>query len=485
MVRKFSDVLLLDDDRQRVETLQTCLDFVGVKCHFFDFVAWLQQGREFDLTSIGLVMIGHSSLPIALEKLIGELSIEQQPLPKVLLCEWPELGAENSQRLAILDYFHSPYRYDQLLALLHSAQLSLKYHTAAQPIQLECQGFVGQTPVICEIRNLIHQVASRDVSVLITGESGTGKEVVARALHQHSDRRDKPFVPVNCGAIPAELLESELFGHEKGAFTGAISSRAGRFELADGGTLFLDEVGDMPLPMQVKLLRVLQERQFERVGGNKTLEVDVRIITATHKNLEEMIKTGEFREDLYYRLNVFPIEMPPLRERVADLPLLISEFMSRLQEQGLSVMHFLPEAMESLKRHPWPGNVRELSNLLERLAIIHAGGVIGVSELPVKFRHVEEPNPEKYNPVMPPLNLIPDESTVITLDEDRETLPQAKLELLKKGIDLKNFLETTEQQLIEQALSESGHVVARAARLLGIRRTTLVEKMRKYEMARS
>ena len=500
MDRKFSDVLLLDDDHQRSQSLQTCLSFMGVNCHIFDFVSWFQRGRDFDLSSLGLVLIGHSSLPIALEKLVSELRINQRPLPKLLLCDWPEIEESSAKSLGILDHFLPPYRYDRFLDLLHCAQIFLKQQTPMPATEVECQGFVGQSKAVRDIRNLIGQVAARDVSVLITGESGTGKEVVARALHQHSDRREKPFVPVNCGAIPAELLESELFGHEKGAFTGAISSRAGRFELADGGTLFLDEVGDMPLPMQVKLLRVLQERQFERVGGSRTLEVDVRIITATHKNLEEMIVSGEFREDLYYRLNVFPIEMPPLRERVSDLPLLINEFMQRLQEQGLETMHFLPDAMESLRRHPWPGNVRELSNLLERLAIIHSGGVIGVSELPAKFRHIEEPHPERYQGAQPPVNLIPDQEdgyqkkpvSFTTLfassckdDLRNKDISQAELDVLKKGIDLKNFLETTEQRLIEQALSESGQVVARAARLLGIRRTTLVEKMRKYDMARS
>lgn len=482
MSRKFSDVLLLDDTLDRSQSLHTCLTFMGLNCHIFDFVSWLQKGRDFDLSTIGLVLIGHSSLPIALEKLISELTINQQPLPKALLCEWPELSDSRATSLGILAQFEPPYQYDRFLDLLHASQIYLQQQSPQPAEQVECQGFVGQSERICAIRGLIGQVASRDVSVLITGESGTGKEVVARALHQHSLRRDKPFVPVNCGAIPAELLESELFGHEKGAFTGAISSRAGRFELADGGTLFLDEVGDMPLPMQVKLLRVLQERQFERVGGSKTLEVDVRIITATHKNLDEMIVSGEFREDLYYRLNVFPIEMPPLRERISDLPLLVNEFMERLQEQGLDKMHFLPEAMESLARHPWPGNVRELSNLLERLAIIHAGGVIGVSELPAKFRYITEPNPERYQPSTPPVNLMPE---VMNGNASSKKMASADLSTIQQGIDLKSFLETMEQQLIEQALSESGQVVARAARLLGIRRTTLVEKMRKYDMARS
>jgi sigma-54 specific flagellar transcriptional regulator A len=480
MNSNFSDVLVLDDDLERQLALKISLEFMGLNCHIFDFVTWLQRSRDFDLSRIRLVMIGQSSLPIALDKLITELRVGQRPLPKLLLCDWPELKPGELQQLGILGSFLPPYRYNTFIDLLHRCHVFFnRDEVASQPV-IECEGFVGQSERICDIRSLIAQVACRDVSVLITGESGTGKEVVARGLHQHSPRCDKPFVPVNCGAIPSELLESELFGHEKGAFTGAISSRAGRFELADGGTLFLDEIGDMPLPMQVKLLRVLQERQFERVGGSRTVEVDVRIITATHKNLEEMILTGEFREDLYYRLNVFPIEMPPLRERVVDLPLLIAEFSKRLESQGLGGLQFLPDAMESLRRHPWPGNVRELSNLLERLAIIHPDGVIGVSELPPKFRHVDEPDPTRYEVIRTPVNL--------EMESQGVNSPPAKLETAlwsqEQGMDLKQYLETTEQQLIEQALDQSAQVVARAARVLGIRRTTLVEKMRKYGIVR-
>ncbi|PXC01272.1 sigma-54-dependent Fis family transcriptional regulator, partial [Pseudomonas aeruginosa] len=280
-----------------------------------------------------------------------------------------------------------------------------------------------------------------DASVLILGESGTGKEVVARNLHYHSKRREGPFVPVNCGAIPAELLESELFGHEKGAFTGAITSRAGRFELANGGTLFLDEIGDMPLPMQVKLLRVLQERTFERVGSNKTQNVDVRIIAATHKNLEKMIEDGTFREDLYYRLNVFPIEMAPLRERVEDIALLLNELISRMEHEKRGSIRFNSAAIMSLCRHDWPGNVRELANLVERLAIMHPYGVIGVGELPKKFRHVDDE----------------DEQLASSLREELEEraainagLPgmDAPAMLPAEGLDLKDYLANLEQGLI-------------------------------------
>jgi sigma-54 specific flagellar transcriptional regulator A len=284
-------------------------------------------------------------------------------------------------------------------------------------------------------------------------------------------------VPVNCGAIPSELLESELFGHEKGAFTGAISSRPGRFELANGGTLFLDEIGDMPLPMQVKLLRVLQERQFERVGGSKTLEVDVRIVTATHKNLELMIQDGQFREDLYYRLNVFPIEMPALRDRLEDLPLLINNLSQQLDETGSGRLQFHPAALESLRLHPWPGNVRELANLVERLSIIHPGGVIGVSELPPKFRHIEEPDPERYARPELPLQVDTGQPVVSAEVAAVEALPA-------EGVDLKAWLESHEQRLIHQALDATDQVVSKAARLLQIRRTTLVEKMRKYGIER-
>lgn len=464
--------LIIDDDAERRETLRTCLQFIELECHVFDFVGWLQMSKSFVLDDIGVVLIGESSLPIALNKLVAELD-RNGVIPKLLTCEWPELGKTDFAQSGVLGMVEQPYRYPQLLDWLHQCSLLRERSLVGPSVLPEMPGFVGQSAPIREIRHLIAQVAPRDVSVLITGESGTGKEVVARCLHEHSPRRDGPFVPVNCGAIPSELLESELFGHEKGAFTGAISSRPGRFELANGGTLFLDEIGDMPLPMQVKLLRVLQERRFERVGGSKTLEVDVRIVTATHKNLELMIQAGQFREDLYYRLNVFPIEMPALRDRLEDLPLLINNLSQQLDATGAGRLQFHPAAMESLRRHPWPGNVRELANLIERLSIIHPGGVIGVSELPPKFRHIDEPDPGRY--AAPEQTPEPDAGA--HTEPDRSALPA-------EGVDLKAWLESHEQRMIHQALEASGQVVSRAARLLQIRRTTLVEKMRKYGIER-
>ncbi|NLY57693.1 MAG: sigma-54-dependent Fis family transcriptional regulator, partial [Gammaproteobacteria bacterium] len=282
-------------------------------------------------------------------------------------------------------------------------------------------------------------------------------------------------VPVNCGAIPAELLESELFGHEKGAFTGAITARAGRFELAAGGTLFLDEVGDMPLNMQVKLLRVLQERTFERVGGTKPQQADVRVIAATHKDLEQMIADGQFREDLYYRLHVFPIEMPPLRERIEDLPLLLNELITRLEQEKRGSIRFSSAAIMSLCKHPWPGNVRELANLVERMAIMHPHGVIGVGELPRKFRYVDDDQED--------LRQLQDEQSDNAWRPPMVAL-SAAAGLPPEGLDLREHLAELEQSLIQQALDDANFVVARAAERLRIRRTTLVEKMRKYGMNR-
>ena len=323
--------------------------------------------------------------------------------------------------------------------------------------------FVGHSRDADRINHMIEQVANTHASVLILGDSGTGKEVVARKIHKLSERADKPFVPINCGAIPPELLESELFGHEKGAFTGAISARKGRFELADGGVIFLDEIGDMPLSMQVKLLRVLQERCFERVGSNHTIHVDVRILAATHRNLEEHIKEGKFREDLFYRLNVFPIDVSSLQERADDVPLLINEIITRIEAEGRGSVRFTQGAISMLMHYPWPGNVRELSNLVERMAILFPHGVVDVADLPAKY--------------------VLDKEEIIRLDSEVGSDVSFNA-LPEEGLDLKQHIVAIETSLIEQALSRTNNVVARAATLLSMRRTTLVEKMRKYAIER-
>ncbi|MCP4186304.1 MAG: sigma-54-dependent Fis family transcriptional regulator [Gammaproteobacteria bacterium] len=332
----------------------------------------------------------------------------------------------------------------------------------------ECQQLLGSSNAIIRINEMIDQVADTNASVLILGDSGTGKEVIARNIHAQSARNGKPFVPINCGAIPADLLESELFGHEKGAFTGAISSRQGRFELAEGGVIFLDEIGDMPLSMQVKLLRVLQERCYEKVGSNKSIKTDVRVIAATHRNLEDLIAQGKFREDLFYRLNVFPIEVPALSERVEDVPTLIHEMISRIERENRGSVRLSKKASAMLQQYTWPGNVRELANLIERLAILYPHGVVDSKDLPPKYQSDQ----------------FIDQSDSIE-DDTMLTIPVSEIEdLSTEGIDMKQYLTTIEISLIEQALTKTNNVVARAANMLKMRRTTLVEKMRKYEIGR-
>jgi sigma-54 specific flagellar transcriptional regulator A len=340
-------------------------------------------------------------------------------------------------------------------------------HQEGSPRSLELfRSLVGSSPGIQRVRSMVEMVARSDANVLIVGESGTGKEVVARHVHHHSNRRSKPFIPLNCGAIPADLLESELFGHEKGAFTGAITSRQGRFEMADGGTLFLDEIGDMSLSMQVKLLRVLQERTFERVGSNHSVSVNVRIIAATHVNLEQAIRAGRFREDLFYRLNVFPIETPPLRERTGDLPLLVNDLVERLGHEGRGTIRLTQSCLDSLAAYSWPGNVRELANLVERLSILYPNGAVDVHDLPEKYRadDVVARAPARASAASEPAAAVP------------FRLPHAQL-------DLKEHLTAIERDLIVQALEESAWVVAHAAKRLCMGRTTLVEKMRKFDLA--
>ena len=328
---------------------------------------------------------------------------------------------------------------------------------------------VGRHPAMLAVKRLIGQVAKSDATVLILGETGSGKEVVARAIHDASSRRGKPFVAVNCGAIPADLLESELFGHEKGAFTGAFTARAGRFELAEDGVLFLDEIGDMPLPMQVKLLRVLQERTFERVGSNKPLQTKARIISATHRNLEEAVAVGNFRQDLFFRLNVFPIELPSLRERQSDIPLLIATLEARLREHGVEPAYLTPAVLTHLEQQDWPGNIRELANLLEQLSIMYPGLLVDLPQLPTRFR---------------PAHL---ESLPVMDARDRR-VAEADTDLLHplppEGRELREYLNELERGMIVAALEQNDQVVARAARRLGMRRTTLVERMRKFGLER-
>ncbi|WP_341939227.1 sigma-54 dependent transcriptional regulator [Marinimicrobium sp. C2-29] len=477
-------VWVVDDNSQRRRELAVILEFLGKTVTESGWDGWHEnqpkRGQDDEDRGAMALFLGEAPESVSLEKQLKEIRDRQDDLPVVLLDDQPlpEASAPELARMVIA-IMSVPPAYNQLLDTLHRAQLYRQAQQASRrqptrrPVHL-FRSLVGTSREIQDVREMMSQVADKEVSVLITGESGTGKEVVARNLHYNSPRRDGPFVPVNCGAIPAELLESELFGHEKGAFTGAISARAGRFELAEGGTLFLDEIGDMPLNMQVKILRVLQERTYERVGSNKTLNADVRIIAATHRDLETMIAEDRFREDLFYRLNVFPIELPALKERGEDVPLLINELIARLESEERGSIRFNSAAILSLCRHPWSGNVRELANLVERMAIMQPYGVVGVQDLPPKYRHVEVAEEDfGFNAEEPAIN---GQAGYISMT-DTPLLPE-------QGIDLREYISNLERELIQQALNDCGGVVARAADRLSVRRTTLVEKMRKYDLQR-
>lgn len=474
-------ILLINDNERSRHDVETVLAFLGEDVVSVTSVDWhakavaaVKKPEEFSVALIG------NCERLRLDDLLGDLYRWEAGLPFVLIGvpELPKfLEPEINSRVTAT--LNETLSYQPLLDALHKAKLfhehfnRLKDFDGVKDYSM-FRSLVGNSEAINRVRHMMGQVANTEVSVLITGESGTGKEVVARNLHLNSSRADKPFVPINCGAIPRELLESELFGHEKGAFTGAISSRAGRFELAEGGTLFLDEIGDMPLSMQVKLLRVLQERSYERVGGVKTMQTDVRIFAATHKDLETMIDRGEFRQDLYYRINVFPIEMPSLRERPEDIPLLLNELITIMEAEKRGSVRFNSGAISSLRRHPWLGNVRELANLVERMAILYPHGIVGINDLPKKFRHLSDVEIIQSNGDV--------NSSIVAFEPERGEKSEADSLLPLNGLDLKEYLANLEKDLIEQALDDSGGVVARAADRLNIRRTTLVEKMRKYAL---
>lgn len=476
-------VLVIDDDLERRRDLKILLEFLGEvtltssSSDWQEIVRTENHGDHYAAVFVGDFTTSNENLA----QLLKSIRTWNDEVAVVLVGTHSPVDEtmDGAYRHMVIATLAIPPTYNKLIDTLHRAQLYREAQSVSKrqaqrrPVHL-FRSLVGTSREIQQVREMMAQVADKDVSVLITGESGTGKEVVARNLHYNSPRRDKPFVPVNCGAIPAELLESELFGHEKGAFTGAINTRAGRFEMAEGGTLFLDEIGDMPLNMQVKILRVLQERCYERVGSNKTQSVDVRVIAATHRDLESMISATSFREDLYYRLNVFPIELPSLKERAEDIPLLINELVARMEHEQRGSIRFNSAAIMSLCQHEWSGNVRELANLVERMAITHPYGVIGVQDLPIKYRHVDVSDEDFGVAAQPGLNGTG--ANFVNLN-DTPLLPE-------QGIDLREYINNLEMSLIQQALNDCGGVVARAADRLQVRRTTLVEKMRKYDMQR-
>ncbi|NGY04294.1 sigma-54 dependent transcriptional regulator [Solimonas terrae] len=481
-----SRVLVIESDAARADKLRAILEFIDFRASVVSDAAQIDTTahRQQDWLAI---LVGDTGLN-SLDTFVTWLRRDARHPPLIVVqAQHDELlqryGLDPSACLPL----DMPVRYGQLSDHLKRAGLlQMERDVGTRP----SSGPTGNSAVIRRVRKLIEQVAAFDTTVLVTGESGTGKEVVARAIHERSARRDHPFVAVNCGAIPSELLESELFGHEKGAFTGAITARRGRFEMADGGTLFLDEIGDMPLAMQVKILRVLQERSFERVGANRSSHCDVRIIAATHRNLEDAIVKGGFREDLYYRLNVFPIETPPLRERAEDLPLLIDDLIRSQESAGHGSVRLAPDAINALRRYHWPGNVRELSNLIERLAVLHPHAQVDATSLPRRYcADLPEADVGTRRDAAFGDSLLRAPVAVSALPATR-AMPDAAASVASlavlpaDGLNLKDHIEAIELALIRQALAQSDGVVAHAAKLLATRRTTLVEKLRKYGLTR-
>jgi two-component system response regulator AtoC len=420
------------DALDRLQTLPYGLVLTDVKMAGGSGLDLVQSVKQVSPKSVCIVMTGYGTIEMAVQ----------------------------AMRVGAFDFITKPFEIERVLVAVKNAiecrRLQAENETLRKAVRRQYgpESLLGSSPPVLEVQRLIGKVANTDSTVLIMGESGSGKELVASALHYQNLTRTGPFVPVNCGAIPENLLESELFGHERGAFTGAVASRPGRFELAHKGTLFLDEIGELTPALQVKLLRVLQERSFERVGGTKTISVDVRVIAATNRDLEQAVEDRRFREDLYYRLNVIPLVVPPLRARAEDIPLLAQHFLDRVnRDKGTTVLGVAPAVMDTFLRYRWPGNVRELENLIERLAVLKKAGTIEMEDLPSRILSPKEAGLPEQDIMFPP-----------------------------EGIDLPGVLDDFERQLISKALDLSNGVKSRAAQLLGLNRTTLVEKMKKKAM---
>ncbi|MBW2520316.1 MAG: sigma-54-dependent Fis family transcriptional regulator [Deltaproteobacteria bacterium] len=388
--------------------------------------------------------------------LLRELKEFEPSLPIIVITAYGTVeNAVEALRAGAYDYIAKPFETDEIkltvAKVLERERLLAenRYLHAELEERYDFSGIIGNSPAMQQVFEMASSVAASNANVLITGESGTGKELLARSIHYSSPRKEKPFVVLNCAALSEGVLESELFGHEKGAFSGALMSRKGRFELADQGTLFIDEVAEMSMAAQVKLLRVIQEHEFERVGGNKTIQVDVRIVAATNKNLEDQVKSGRFREDLYYRLNVVNIHIPPLRERREDIEELSRYFLNKyVAETGKKILDMAPRTLSCLLAHDWPGNVRELQNAIERAVVLAKGSELTPRDLPQGLQGDD----------------------------------QICLQLPEKGGNLTEILEDLERQLIIQTLQREDGSQTRAAEALGIKRTTLRYKMEKYKM---
>jgi two-component system NtrC family response regulator len=408
---------------------------------------------DLDLVVTDMKMPGMSGM-----ELLEESKKIKPELPVIMMTAFGTIEmAVQAMKKQAYDYITKPFQNEELKLTIKKA---LENYRLIKEVRLLSEALseryrygniIGKSKPMLEIYELISKVAQSDASILITGASGTGKELIANAIHYNSPRKDKPFISVNCGALTETLLESELFGHEKGAFTGAVAMKKGRFELADGGTLFLDEVGDMSAPLQVKLLRVLQEMEFERVGGTKTIKVDVHIISASNRNIKEDVTNGRFREDLFYRLNVINIEVPPLRERGEDIRLLIEHFIEKYRkDKGRRNIELTPEAWKALYGYSWPGNVRELENIIERAVVLNSDGVISPEDFPDEFSDKQE-----------------------ELDVDR---------FIPLNSPLQKTLEQIEERLIKRALNQCDNVQSHAAQMLGITKSLIQHKMKKYNI---
>ncbi|MFH1076857.1 MAG: sigma-54 dependent transcriptional regulator [Pseudomonadota bacterium] len=449
-------ILVSDDDPEVLEFISEVLQRAGYE------VGTAANGQlaidELDSNSYDLAITDLNMPEIDGMAVLNHIVTRCQNTLCIILTGYGSIrGSVEAIKIGAFDYVPKPVKSEELLMIVEKAfrYQSLERENMILKDQLRqkyrFENFIGNSPAILKVFEVIEKVADTDSTILITGASGTGKELVARAIHYNSRRRNKPMVTINCGAIPEELLESELFGHEKGAFTSAHKARVGRFEIADGGTIFLDEIGDMSPNLQVKLLRVLQEQKFERVGSAKTLYVDIRVVAATNTDLKEAIAKGAFREDLYYRLNVIPIHVPPLKERKSDIPLLLDFFMHKFtNKKHKHIKGLRPETVAILLKYDWPGNVRELENLIERLVILSNNEMIGTEDLPDNMLEGSEVCAELLDVIIP-----------------------------EGGIPFNTAVEEYERQLILQALNKAKWVKKKAAELLCINRTTLVEKIKK------